>query len=74
MFKLQIAFPDGRVVQFPAGGPIEAELVELIVSEVIKGGVGFKTTAHVEADIRDGVKTALYKFKENILSVPIRVQ
>lgn len=38
MLLLQIVYPDGQVVRFPAGGPMEAELTQLL-SEKIKARV-----------------------------------
>ena len=56
---------DGKVAQIPGGGPLEADLVELITAHVLSRGVGFfKTTKHVEKDIKDGVRAALMSLKE----------
>lgn len=72
MLKLQIVYDgeDGGVVKFPAGGPVEMDLIDMITRKVISKGVAFKTSSHVEADIRDGVREALYDFKALTLKVP----
>lgn len=64
MLRLQIATPEGAVVNFPAGGPVEADLTRLIteaikealVANTLERGVGFlATSAHVEADLRSAI-------------------
>lgn len=64
MFKLQIVDEQGVVVNTRAGGKHEADLVDLIVQNIMPRGVGiFRTSAHVEQDIRDGIAAAIYGLK-----------
>lgn len=68
MLKLQIAHSDGTVVNFPAGGLVEAdlrkmladELTEEIVKQTLERGVGlFASSAHVERDLREALFAAV---------------
>lgn len=69
MLKLQIVFHDGTCVQFPAGGPIEAELVGLITDSICKGSLTIKSRERIKRD----VEKAIFSFKENITKVPVRL-
>jgi hypothetical protein len=70
MFLLQIVYPDGAVVRLPAGGKLELQLIDELTAAIVDRGVGFlKTEAHVEADIRDGLKSGLLAFKKQIVRV-----
>jgi hypothetical protein len=61
---LQIVYPDGTVVRLPAGGPLEAEMVDLLTRTIMAKGVGlFRSEAHVEQDIRSGIRDALMGLK-----------
>lgn len=64
---LQMVYESGEVCRFPAGGPIEQDLVESIVKEVLSRGIAFKTRAHVEKDVRDAIQKAMFEFKKNSL-------
>ncbi len=66
LFLIQIVrTEDGAVATLPGGGPLEANLIELIVSHIIPKGVGlFRTSHHVEKDIRDGIKDAIMSMKQ----------
>jgi hypothetical protein len=68
LFLLQIVeneTPQRLVAQIPGGGPLEADLIELCTSHIMSKGVGvMRTEAHVEADIRAGLKEAIYSLKE----------
>lgn len=64
MFLLQIVYPNGEVVQLPAGGRLEMALVDEIVAGAKDRGIGFlKTEAQVERALREGIAQALYNFK-----------
>ena len=64
MFLLQIVYPGGDVVQLPAGGRLEMDLINEIIAGVKDKGVGFfKTEAQVEKAMREGIAEALYAFK-----------
>lgn len=70
-FFLQIVYPNGETVRFPGGGnpprdhTLEADLIEIITKDIVSRGVGlFRTTAHVELDIREGIRKALQDFKD----------
>ena len=69
---LQMIYEDGTICKFNAGGPIETDLVESIVKEVLANGVTFKTRKHIENDVRCGVKKALLEFKKNSFEVVTR--
>jgi len=68
---IQIVYPNGDVVRFPGGGnpprqqTLEADLIEMITKEIVKLGVGlFRSSKHVEADVREGTRKALQDFKD----------
>lgn len=64
IFFLQIAYPDGRVVQLPAGGALERDLIDVCTRAIVKRGVGvFKTEAQVTQAIRDGITEAILDLK-----------
>lgn len=60
---LQMVYESGEVCRFPAGGPIEMDLVESITKEVLANGVRFRTQKHIEKDVRNGIKKAMWDFK-----------
>jgi hypothetical protein len=62
-----MVYESGEVCMFPAGGPIEADLVESIVKEVMANGVAFKTKSHIEKDVRCGIEKAMFEFKKQSL-------
>jgi hypothetical protein len=65
VFVLQIVrTEDGAVATIPGGGPLEANLTELILSHIMSKGVVLKTRKHIEADIREGIKDAIMSMKE----------
>lgn len=66
---LQMVYEDGTICRFPAGGNIELDLIESIVRNIMSRGVAFKTSAHIENDIRESLKKTLYDFKYNSLTV-----
>jgi hypothetical protein len=68
---LQIVYPNGEVVRLPGGGnppregTLEADLIQTLTNEIVSRGVGlFRTSAHVEVDIREGIVKALQDFKD----------
>lgn len=65
MFKLQIVENyTGRVLEFEGGGKVEMDLIESIVQAVMRRGVGmWRTQAHVEQDLRDGIQEAIHGLK-----------
>lgn len=64
MLMLQIVYPDGTVAKFPAGGPIETDLIELITKEIMSRGVRYRSNSHIEKDIREGAREAILNFKK----------
>ena len=67
-FLLQIVYPDGTVLRFPAGDPLndpcegEGRCVEcFIIDEICKRGVGFLRS---EAHVRRAVAEAFMALKE----------
>ena len=67
-FKLQIVYPDGTLLRFNAGNPLEdpcegeQKCVECaIIDEICKRGVGFFKT---EAQVRRAVAEAFMALKE----------
>jgi len=70
MLKLQIVYENGEVVKFPAGGSLEADLINLIATECC-----VKDMFHIgtRGDLTNNVRAALYKFKSQILSVPVKI-
>lgn len=65
VFVIQIVrTEDGAVATIPGGGPLEANLVELITSHVMNRGVNWKSYKHVAEDVREGVKSAIMSMKE----------
>lgn len=65
LFLLQIVdTEDGATARIPGGGPLEANLTELIVTHVLNKGVSWKSRKHVEEDIRQGVRDAIMSMKE----------
>jgi hypothetical protein len=64
VFLLQIVHvPDGQTARLPGGGPLEANLVDLIARYIMAKGVSFKTKAHVEKDVRLGIAEAILSLK-----------
>lgn len=68
IFKLQIVYPDGTVLRFNAGNPLEDpcdgehRCVEcVIIEEICKRGVGFLRT---EKQVRKAVAEAFLALKE----------
>ena len=64
-----MVYESGEVCIFPAGGPVETDIVESIVREVVANGVAFKTKAHVEKDVRAGIQKAMWDFKKKSLEL-----
>lgn len=63
-FYLQLADADGVIIRTRCGGKQEADLIESIVRKVLEKGVGFfKTSNHVENDLREGIKDAILAIK-----------
>lgn len=68
MFLLQIVTPEGHVVRFPGGGPMEADLVARATERTIERGVGlFRTESQVRAALAEGISEAIYELKEETL-------
>lgn len=66
LFLLQIVDASRRVVAcVPGGGELETDLIEHCVRTILAKGVGIgRTSAHVEQDIRDGIREALQSLKD----------
>lgn len=65
VFYLQIVNRNGIVVNLPGGGPLEADLIELIIMHVVAKGVGFwKTEKQVTQALKDGIKDAIFSLKD----------
>ena len=62
--KLQIIWPDGRVAQLPAGGPLEKELIEDVMNRVRTKKLGrLKSQSQVEAAVEDAINEAFVELK-----------
>jgi hypothetical protein len=53
----------GTLARLPGGGSLEADLTELITQHILAKGVSFKTEAHVERDVRLGIREAIMSLK-----------
>jgi hypothetical protein len=70
LFVLQIAYADGTVVQFPAGGKIELDLRKAIVDRVATKKIGIGHTAkQVEDAVRESVNEVMDDFKRLSIQV-----
>lgn len=70
LFYLQIVDEGGVVANLPGGGPLEASLIDLIANTIMAKGVGFfRTSTHVEKDVRDGVKEAIMSLKHKTVQL-----
>lgn len=71
LFLLQIVRNDenATVARIPGGGKLEADLVDIFVSNIMSRGVGFKSSSHVEQDIRAGITDAIYSMKAQTVNV-----
>ncbi len=70
LFLIQIVrVEDGAVATIPGGGPLEANLTELIVSHIMGKGVILKTRKHIEQDVREGIKDAIMSLKEQTAKI-----
>lgn len=68
LFRLQIAFMDGTVVNIPPGGPLEVALVDECVKAISAKGIGFlKSEATVKAAIREGICDVVTALKQRTL-------
>jgi hypothetical protein len=57
-----MVYEDGTVCRFPAGGPVEAELVELIVAKVERPWYWpWRSRSRTRIDVKD----AILEFKKN---------
>lgn len=64
VFMLQIAFPSGEVVQLPAGGALERDLIAVCTDAIVAKGVGFFVSeAQVRKAIAAGFAEALTDLK-----------
>lgn len=67
LFLLQIVEAGGNrvVASVPGGGTLEVDLIDACARAIVARGVGvFRTTAHVEKDIRDGIAEAIMGLKD----------
>ena len=65
-----MVYPDGEVVRFPAGGPVEADLMALVDAELAKTSLGFWITQPTtQKAALAAVAAALYAFKAQSLNV-----
>lgn len=70
VFLLQIVKPDGSVVQLPAGGKLERDLIQVCTAAIVSKGVGFwKTESQVKAAIEAGIAEAIRDLKFETVSV-----
>ena len=61
---LQIVDKDGIIARIPAGGPLEADLIEICVRSIMTRSVGvFRTAAQVEVAVRDGIRDGILEVK-----------
>jgi len=68
VFKLQLVYPDGTALTFEAGTRFERDLVESIKTAIMERGVGFwRTEAHVEKDVVEGIRAAILDLKRETL-------
>jgi hypothetical protein len=57
----------GEVVQFEPGLSVEREFVDDCVAKIVSLGVGFfRTSAHVEQDVRDGIEQVIHELKAKV--------
>jgi hypothetical protein len=72
LFLLQIVrSSDGAVAQLPAGGALEANLVDLLTTHILSKGVSFKSKKHVERDVREGISQAIMSLKEQTTQITV---
>ena len=65
LFYLQIVDRRGVVAHLPGGGPLEADLIDLCVKQILTHPVGvFRTQAAVERAIREGIHEAILSLKQ----------
>jgi len=65
LYHLQIVSTrDGTVANVPGGGRLETNLIDLFTHYIMSKGVGWRSSKHVEADIRDGIHDAIWAMKE----------
>lgn len=70
VYLLQIVNPQGVVVRFPGGGPMEKDIVEACVKKIAAKYVGLlKTQKQVEARVREAVAEAIYELKAETIKV-----
>jgi len=68
IFKLQITYPDGTIVEVPPGGKLERDLIASCVEAAVAKGVGFlRTEAQVEAAIRAGMTEVFMALKRETI-------
>lgn len=67
-YRLQIVDPYDRVIlRWPAGDPLEADLVQMAVREAQREGIGlFRTEAQVSAALRVGLQRAIHALKTQV--------
>lgn len=66
VFVLKIVHTEtGNVAHLPAGGALEADLINLCTAHIVAKGVGlFRSEKHVKQSIHDGIKDAIMSLKE----------
>ena len=63
-FYLQLVDEFGTVVKTACGGKHEMDFIDICVRNIMPRGVGvFRTSTHVEQDIRDGIAAAIQGIK-----------
>ena len=74
MFLLQIVYPDGTVVRFPAGGSLESNLIASCVSHIQMRPTGLlRTEAQVATAITAGITDALMALKLQTVPFALRL-
>lgn len=68
IYKMQIIHAESNtVVEFEPGREIECDFIVDCVERIIAKGVGvFRTSAHVEQDVKDGIQEAIFALKSKV--------
>lgn len=64
VFILQIAYPNGDVVQLPAGGKLERDLIATCTESILQQPMGWwRTDAKIRTAVSAGIQAALMELK-----------
>lgn len=69
MLLLQMVYPNGDICRFPAGGPIEEDLIKLITNHIMPNYSRFKSRAQIETIFQKAIEEAIYEFKTHSIQV-----